>query len=84
MYLYFQNQLKALNLGKALKTKKSDAPSSQRSKGEKDVIDGSEQGGNLDDNGNLKNIQVYIFIRSERISYQIIIINDLSVLTSHY
>ncbi|CAH0715332.1 unnamed protein product, partial [Brenthis ino] len=45
-----ENQLKALNLGKALKTKKGDAPSSQRSKGEKDDIDGSEHGGILDDN----------------------------------
>ncbi|XP_046966351.1 uncharacterized protein LOC124534493 [Vanessa cardui] len=47
-----KNQLKALNIGKALKNKaKSETPASQRSVGEKDVNDDNENIGNVDENG---------------------------------
>ncbi|XP_052753276.1 uncharacterized protein LOC113520801 isoform X2 [Galleria mellonella] len=48
-----ENQLKALNLGKAIKNKnKGDTPASQRSKGEKESNDGSEQGlANMEEGG---------------------------------
>ncbi|XP_047533265.1 uncharacterized protein LOC125068232 [Vanessa atalanta] len=47
-----KNQLKALNIGKALKNKaKSETPASQRSGGEKDVNDDNENIGNVDENG---------------------------------
>ncbi|XP_052753274.1 uncharacterized protein LOC113520801 isoform X1 [Galleria mellonella] len=48
-----KNQLKALNLGKAIKNKnKGDTPASQRSKGEKESNDGSEQGlANMEEGG---------------------------------
>lgn len=56
MFIYLQNQLKALNLGKPgkNKAKQTDAPLSQRSKTEKDSNDGSEAAvASIDDGGEL-------------------------------
>ncbi|XP_059052184.1 uncharacterized protein LOC131846796 isoform X1 [Achroia grisella] len=48
-----KNQLKALNIGKAIKSKnKNDAPASQRSKGDKESNDGSENAlANMEEGG---------------------------------
>ncbi|XP_059052185.1 uncharacterized protein LOC131846796 isoform X2 [Achroia grisella] len=48
-----ENQLKALNIGKAIKSKnKNDAPASQRSKGDKESNDGSENAlANMEEGG---------------------------------
>ncbi|XP_050685007.1 uncharacterized protein LOC126979618 isoform X2 [Leptidea sinapis] len=50
-FLKLENQLKALNIGKTLKIKKSDIPTSQRSKNDKETNDKADSIAPIDDEG---------------------------------